>query len=217
MTSPREFKSQLLAQLISGAIAPGTHLGETSLARDFSLARNSVRETLRELLTTHLVEFIPNRGFSVWQPTLDDMRDLYLARFHTEVRAAAQVTLATPLSHVRKAYEEFITSLGTNDPVAIVAADLNIHRQLVSLLGSYRIDAFFAGIVLQIRFLASTFELFERVYLSENYLHTQHTVMFDALASGDARRAADTVGQIVIDDQNTMRLLAERRLSEERQ
>lgn len=50
--------------------------------------------------------------------------------------------------------------------------------------------------------------LVETTLAREYDLHTQHTVMFDALASGDPRRAAETVGQIVVDDQNTMRLLA---------
>lgn len=198
----------LLRQLLTGAITPGSHLVETTLAREYDLARNSVRESLRELLTTNLIEFAPNRGFNVWNPTPDDLRDLYLTRFHVEVCAANQITLATPLSLVREAYDEFITSLGTNDPASIVAADLNIHQQLVSLLGSVRINEFFSGVVTQIQFLASIYRLYENVFQRENYLHTQHTVMFDALASGDPRRAAETVGQIVVDDQNTMRLLA---------
>ena len=57
--------------VLSGALAPGTKLGQVELAERFGISRTPVREALRRLAGEGLVEGHPNHGFHVVDLGLD--------------------------------------------------------------------------------------------------------------------------------------------------
>ena len=70
--------------IVSGALAPGERLRITELAAALGVSHLPVREALRRLESTGLVEHIPHRGGRVTELSLDDLREIYDARLLLE-------------------------------------------------------------------------------------------------------------------------------------
>ncbi len=67
-TSADEIRRQLAARIISGELAPGTPLDETSLAAEFAVSRTPIREALRLLGASGLVDQKPHLRALVAKP-----------------------------------------------------------------------------------------------------------------------------------------------------
>jgi DNA-binding GntR family transcriptional regulator len=76
-TAPDGIVSALRADILSGAIAPGTMLRQVALAERFGVSRIPVRDALRSLEVEGLVTVEPNRGASVIRFTVPDLREIY--------------------------------------------------------------------------------------------------------------------------------------------
>lgn len=61
-------------------LRPGTKLGEQRLAEVFGTTRMQVRQALAHLASQNVITLYPNRGAFVWQPTVEDARELFQAR-----------------------------------------------------------------------------------------------------------------------------------------
>ncbi|MGS0758012.1 GntR family transcriptional regulator, partial [Roseateles sp. GG27B] len=59
--------SQLADEIILGQFAPGARLDEVMLAERFKVSRTPVREALKQLAVTGLIDYRPNRGAVVAQ------------------------------------------------------------------------------------------------------------------------------------------------------
>ena len=76
--------------IIKGSITPGTALVPAKLESQLSLGRVAIREAIRELAGSGLVESIPNKGTFVAAPlTLEEIKEIYTIRYHIEAKAAA--------------------------------------------------------------------------------------------------------------------------------
>lgn len=76
------------AQVLSGAVPVGSHLRQEALAEEFGVSRTPVREALRHLQATGLVELLPNRGAVVRGPSAKEIREAYEVRAELEGLAA---------------------------------------------------------------------------------------------------------------------------------
>jgi len=65
---------EIRSMIVSGALPPGSRLGQGELADQLGISRGSVREALRRLAGDGLVEFEVNRGFFVADMGLDNVR-----------------------------------------------------------------------------------------------------------------------------------------------
>jgi DNA-binding GntR family transcriptional regulator len=72
-------EQQIVEDIIGGHIAPGAKLDEQMLATRFNVSRTPVREALRQLLATGLVESIPRRGAVVASFGPERLSQLYEA------------------------------------------------------------------------------------------------------------------------------------------
>jgi DNA-binding GntR family transcriptional regulator len=70
--------AQLLeSEILSGAIAPGVRLDEQSLATRFGVSRTPVREALRHLASSGLVQIRAHQGAVVKQLTLTELLEIF--------------------------------------------------------------------------------------------------------------------------------------------
>jgi DNA-binding GntR family transcriptional regulator len=69
LTLAETVRQQLADDILRGVLAPGARLDEIGLANRFNLSRTPVREALRQLTATGLVEMRPRRGVIVSLPT----------------------------------------------------------------------------------------------------------------------------------------------------
>jgi DNA-binding GntR family transcriptional regulator len=69
----------LADEIMRGAIAPGVSLDEASIARRFEVSRTPVREAIRLLAASGLVEARPHRSAVVARPTEDRLLEMFEA------------------------------------------------------------------------------------------------------------------------------------------
>ncbi len=67
MTRAEELRLQLADDIVRGTLPPGAALDETDIARRFNVSRTPVREALRQLAASGLVESRAHRGAVVAQ------------------------------------------------------------------------------------------------------------------------------------------------------
>jgi DNA-binding GntR family transcriptional regulator len=84
--------ASIQARVLSGEIARGTRLRQEALADEFGVSRTPVREALRHLQATGIVELVPNRGAVVRGPSAREIREAYEVRAELEGLAAELAT-----------------------------------------------------------------------------------------------------------------------------
>jgi DNA-binding transcriptional regulator YhcF (GntR family) len=78
----------LRARILEGEPEPGTPLREEALAREYDVARHSLRSALRALEAEGIVRIEPHRGARVTALSADDVRGLSTLRTALEVEGA---------------------------------------------------------------------------------------------------------------------------------
>lgn len=79
-----ELAAKLSTAIMTGELAIGTWLRQEALADTYGVSRQPVREALRQVQATGLIEVYPNRGALVRGPSPQDIRDAYLVRAELE-------------------------------------------------------------------------------------------------------------------------------------
>ena len=88
ITRAEELRLQLADEIVRGALVPGAPLDETDIARRFSVSRTPVREALRQLAASGLVDARAHRGAVVARPTLDRLNGMFEAMAELEALCA---------------------------------------------------------------------------------------------------------------------------------
>src|SRR5215475_7929504 len=88
ITRAEELRLQLADEIVRGALPPGAPLDETDIARRFSVSRTPVREALRQLVASGLVEARPHRGAVVARPTIERLTGMFEAMAELEAICA---------------------------------------------------------------------------------------------------------------------------------
>jgi DNA-binding GntR family transcriptional regulator len=94
---PAAIADQLRALIARGTFSPGTRLGQTELADQFSASRVPVREALKLLSSEGIVEHDPNRGFFVARLSRDEAEQLFTMRHLIEDELLRTVEWPTEL------------------------------------------------------------------------------------------------------------------------
>ncbi len=79
MTLSDEIFQALAKDIVSGKVKPGQRLDEPSVCRTFAVSRTPVREALRRLSGTGLVEVTPRRSVTVARIDVAQLTDMYEA------------------------------------------------------------------------------------------------------------------------------------------
>ena len=83
-TRAEELRLQLADEIVRGVLAPGATLDETELARRFSVSRTPVREAIRMLGASGLVEVRAHRAAVVAQPSHEHIVGMFEAMAELE-------------------------------------------------------------------------------------------------------------------------------------
>ena len=87
-TKAQDIQEALAAAIVHGRLPPGTTLDETLLARDFGVSRTPIREAIRQLQMSGLVEVRPHRGAIVATMTEDQLDDMFSVMAELEALCA---------------------------------------------------------------------------------------------------------------------------------
>jgi DNA-binding GntR family transcriptional regulator len=88
VTRAEELRLQLADEIVRGALAPGSPLDETDIARRFNVSRTPVREALRQLAASGLVDARAHRGAVVARPSIDRLHEMFEAMAELEALCA---------------------------------------------------------------------------------------------------------------------------------
>ncbi len=103
-----EIAAAIRGRIMSGEIPIGAQLRQAELANELGVSRTPVREALRQLHTSGLIEVVPNRGAIVRVPSPWEVRDAYEVRAELEGlacdRAASRISDAE-LAELRETNE----------------------------------------------------------------------------------------------------------------
>ncbi len=89
-----DLRLALADEIVGGHLPPGTALDETRIAARFGVSRTPVREALRQLSASGLVEIRPHRGAVVARLSTERLHDLFVAMAELEAACAGLAALA---------------------------------------------------------------------------------------------------------------------------
>jgi DNA-binding GntR family transcriptional regulator len=183
----------LVSAILSGAIRPGHRLAESHIARQMDLSRAPVREALRLLENSGLVEYRANRGFFVRVNSASSIADLYELRIVIETAAVRALTLTNPqaLPGLRAKVAELYQLAETGaDMMAHVTTDMQFHRLICEGSGNQRFLQVFDQISNETKL---GFLVIGRLYDDPHRMAETHEPIVDAIAAGDADAAAQAI------------------------
>ena len=87
-TLAEELRSQLADDIVCGALPPGTPLDESDVARRFGVSRTPLREAIRQLTASGLVDSRAHRGAVVARPNIERLNSMFEAMAELEALCA---------------------------------------------------------------------------------------------------------------------------------
>jgi DNA-binding GntR family transcriptional regulator len=88
ITRAEELRLQLADEIVRGTLPPGAPLDETDIARRFNVSRTPVREALRQLAASGLIEARAHRGAVVARPSIERLTGMFEAMAELEALCA---------------------------------------------------------------------------------------------------------------------------------
>jgi len=102
LTRTERLADEIAAAVLSGEFAPGRRLDEAMLAERFGVSRTPVREALRRLASTGLIDLKPRRGATVADATSAQLETLFGAMAEIEAACARLAAMSmTPIERRR--------------------------------------------------------------------------------------------------------------------
>lgn len=182
--------SRLTSAILSGKLAPGDRLAESTIARQMDLSRAPVREALRLLESSGLVDYRANRGFfvhTVSGPALDNLYELRIVIEGTAIARLVETNRDAALPRLRDQLDVLyrIADQGT-DIVAQVDADMQFHRLICEGSGNPRFLQIFDQISNETKL---GLLVIGQLYDDPRKLAETHEPIVQAVADGDAAAA----------------------------
>ena len=134
-----EVKDRLLQDILSGRYPPHSRIVETTVARELGISQAPVREALRGLEATGVVEILPFRGARVRRPTTEELLEAITIRAELEAlgaRLAVPQLTDADLASILAQGDELRRAADTGDPHALALADARFHGLLIERSGN---------------------------------------------------------------------------------
>lgn len=184
---------QLADEIVNGTLAPGAPLDEITLARRFGVSRTPVREAIRLLAASGLVEVRPHRAALVAQPTEEQLSSMFETMAELEALcagfAAERMTIAERRA-LEETQEKLRVLIQAGDPQRYSEINEAFHAGIYA--GSH--NSFLAETTLLTRarvqpFRRAQFRTLGRLAQS----HLEHESIVEAILRGERVKATDAM------------------------
>jgi len=188
-TRAEKLAGQISNAVLSGEFAPGSRLDEQQLAQHFGVSRTPVREALRQLATSGLIDLRPRRGALVASVTADELETLFVAMAEMEASCERLAALRmTPLERRRlQTLQESMAGLvHSGDPDAYADANQSFHLAIYAGAHNSVVADFTTGLRRRLSpFRRAQFRTVGRLPRS----WSEHEAVVRAILTGDAAGA----------------------------
>lgn len=175
--------------ILSGALKPGVRLDEMGLAEQHGVSRTPVREALRQLSLSGLIDMRPRKGAIVSKATPDQVESLFVAMAEMEATCARLAAISmTPIERRRlqARHEAMLVLANAGETEAYSDANVAFHGAIYA--GSH--NAPLADYAMSLRrrvgpFRRAQFQVEGRLVRSNQ----EHDTVVRAILSGDAAGA----------------------------
>jgi DNA-binding GntR family transcriptional regulator len=190
MTLSESVAQSLVSEIIDGKLVAGKRLDEQSIAKRFKVSRSPVRDALRRLVATHLVEYAPRRGFSVTHVDPIKLQDMYDALGEIEAICASFCALRArsmdrvALERIHEAAKKAAIAFASDTYAGL---NEDFHRAIYSGARNKTLES----VVLDVRQRLAPFR--SRVFFQRTRLESsiqEHDAILRAILSHDAEQAA---------------------------
>ncbi|PSK90469.1 GntR family transcriptional regulator [Murinocardiopsis flavida] len=188
----------LRQEILSGALAPGSAIGQEEIATRLGVSITPVREALRRLESDGLISYRAHHGATVSELGSDAAEELYLLRAAVEgltARLAADRITPEQLDRLRAVHERMLDAAqrseepgGATSGAHALAEDSRVFHQLIADIGG---PAFLAAHVASIRQnnpVPLSASLWNDPANTRRFLDA-HERLLAALAAGDSAEA----------------------------
>jgi DNA-binding GntR family transcriptional regulator len=194
VTRAEEVRQKIAADIVAGRLKPGQQLEENVLAAQFNVSRTPVRDALRELGGTGLVEVRPHRGVRVAVIELSRLEELFEAQAEIEGTCAQLATLRMSASDRRQLemiQSESVETIKASDDAAYATLNERLHE----LIYDGTRNAILLELARSLRRRAAPFRLpvFYRNHDRMQSSCSEHGAIVTAILAGDADAARDAM------------------------
>jgi len=190
LTRAEELRLQLADEIVRGQLPPGAPLDETEIARRFSVSRTPVREALRQLGASGLIETRAHRGAVVARPTLERLNGMFEAMAELEALCAglaAERMTAIERARLEAIHEELRLLSHAGNPERFHEVNERFHNAIYA--GSHNDHIAEMTLATRVRvqpFRRAQFRNLGRLAKS----HAEHDCVVVAIMRGDRNGAA---------------------------
>lgn len=193
VTLAGEVRSEIERMIVEGDLAASEKLNELALSNAMGVSRGTVREAIRSLADSGLVDLVANRGAFVHETTLPEVRNLYELRgaiFAMACASAARRVAAGEDTRLVRRLEANLEKMRVvhdkNDIEKYYRLNIEFHDLLMEGAGNPKAKTIYDNLVKEMH-------LFRRKGLSiaTNIARSieEHEAILAAVAAGDAEGA----------------------------
>jgi DNA-binding GntR family transcriptional regulator len=179
-----EIREQLIDDILSGRLLPGTKIVETRLAQQFGVSQAPVREALRDLALFGFVVSSPFRGTQVRKISPEELLEIYPIRAALEgvaARAAATRLDEATFAQLEKLIVKMRKAAARDDQRAQVTADAEFHHTIVAAAGNRMLEHVWQTMRLSV----TTCVTYSMTHRSLHEISERHVAVLDALRTRD--------------------------------
>lgn len=175
--------------ILAGTLKPGLRLDEVSLAAQHGVSRTPVREALRQLTASGLIDMRPRKGAIVSKATREQVENLFVAMAEMEAtcaRLAAMTMTPVERRRLQARHEAMRTLAEAGNPEAYSDANVAFHSAIYAGAHNAPIAEFAMGLRRRVGpFRRAQFRVEGRLSNS----HEEHDAVVRAILAGDAAAA----------------------------
>lgn len=141
---------EILSGILCGELQPGEKISDSALAERLGVSRMPVREALRDLESSGLVETRKHTGVFVRMPNTREISELYELRAGLDAVAGRKVAAALPpglLGKLTACNETMAAAVQHRDVLTYYRANLEFHWNIVSAAGNRELMSMYRGVV----------------------------------------------------------------------
>ena len=189
-----QIKQVLLDQIIAGEIKPGERLVESRIAAQMQTSQAPVRDAIRELGMTGIVEMRRNKGAIVRAFDREELAQIYAVRAELEgmaVELAAQQQAATVGAELMALCDQMEAATGTGKVTQFVKLNNAFHRAIVVASGNGPLVEIWDRLDIQSRTAINV----TRSEPDFDSVHADHRAIAKAVSRGQASAARQTLSE----------------------